>query len=92
MRVGDDEESVELAPGEETEPLLIPAAANLVATLTLGDKVHQITYTEPANCDSPALPVTGANAGILAGAALALVAGGTGLFFAARRRRIRFAA
>jgi len=60
-------------------------------TLTVGEKSTEVSYEKPADC-APALPVTGANAGLLAGAALVLVSGGAGLYFVARRRRIRFAA
>jgi hypothetical protein len=89
-KVGDEEIATEVAPGE-TKELVLPGTAGLVALVTVGDKTTEVKYEEPANCN-PGLPVTGVNAGLLAGAALVLVSGGAGLFFVARRRRIRFAA
>ncbi len=41
---------------------------------------------------APALPVTGAQTGLYAGGAMVLLGAGTGLFFVARRRRIKFEA
>jgi LPXTG-motif cell wall-anchored protein len=41
---------------------------------------------------SPSLPVTGAQTGLYAGGAMVLLGAGAGLFFIARRRRIKFEA
>jgi LPXTG-motif cell wall-anchored protein len=41
---------------------------------------------------SPSLPVTGAQTGLYAGGAMVLLGAGAGLFFVARRRRIKFEA
>jgi hypothetical protein len=41
---------------------------------------------------APALPVTGAQTGLLAGGALVLLGAGAGMFFLARRRRLKFEA
>ncbi|GAA3337971.1 hypothetical protein GCM10020358_16350 [Amorphoplanes nipponensis] len=55
-----------------------------------------IKYEQPADCDSSGngggLPVTGAAAGGIAGGAAALLAVGAGLFFMARRRKVKFTA
>lgn len=63
------------------------------------DSPEPSTATEPSESSaSPGpgqgggLPVTGAQSGIAVGIALALLAVGGGLYFAARRRRIRFTA
>jgi hypothetical protein len=90
VKFGDQSADQEIKPGE-AYTATIPGAANLVVTLVIGKTSTDFKYEKPANC-SPGLPVTGVNAGLLAGAALALVSGGAGLFFVARRRRIRFAA
>jgi hypothetical protein len=94
VKAGDEEESKTIGPGEAAEAT-IPGSEGLVATLTVvdGDKkfTEEIKYEKPDDC-APTLPVTGVNAGLLAGAALVLVSGGVGLFVVARRRRIRFAA
>jgi LPXTG-motif cell wall-anchored protein len=41
---------------------------------------------------TPALPVTGAQTGLYAGGAMVLLGAGAGLFFVARRRRVKFEA
>jgi len=55
-----------------------------------------IEYDQPEDCDSSGggggLPVTGAAAGGIAGGAGALLAVGAGLFFMARRRKLKFTA
>jgi len=55
-----------------------------------------IEYEQPADCDSNGggggLPLTGAAAGSIAGGAGALLAVGAGLFFMARRRKVKFTA
>jgi hypothetical protein len=90
VAVGDDVADTVIEPGD-THEIKLDAAAGLVVTLTVAGKSSEIKYAEPDDC-TPLLPVTGVNAGLLAGAALVLVSGGAGLFFVARRRRIRFAA
>lgn len=64
------------------------------------DEGTTITYEQPADCDSagggageePSLPLTGAAAGSIAGGAALLLAVGAGLFFMARRRKVKFTA
>jgi LPXTG-motif cell wall-anchored protein len=66
------------------------------------DEGATITYKTPADCDSagggagepdePTLPLTGAAAGSIAGGAALLLAVGAGLFFMARRRKVKFTA
>jgi hypothetical protein len=90
VKVGDKEETTEI-PAGKSDTATFEGAEGLVVTLTVGKKSKEIKYTKPADC-TPLLPVTGVNAGLLAGAAFVLVSGGAGLFFVARRRRIRFAA
>lgn len=90
VKYGDQSADQEIEPGT-AYTATIPGAADLVVTLVIGKTSTDFGYEKPANC-SPGLPVTGVNAGVLAGAALALVSGGAGLFLVARRRRIRFAA
>jgi len=55
-----------------------------------------IEYEQPDDCDSDGggggLPLTGAAAGSIAGGAGALLAVGAGLFFMARRRKVKFTA
>jgi hypothetical protein len=89
VTVGDKEEATEIAPGG-SDTATFKGVEGLVVTLTVAGKSTEIKYTEPADC-TPLLPVTGVNAGLLAGAAFVLVSGGAGLYFIARRRRIRFA-
>jgi hypothetical protein len=90
VKFGDKEETTEI-PAGKSDTATFEGAEGLVVTLTVGKKSKEINYTKPADC-TPLLPVTGVNAGLLAGAAFVLVSGGAGLFFVARRRRIRFAA
>lgn len=90
VKVGDKEETAEI-PAGRSENATFDGVEGLVVTLTVGQTSKEIKYTKPADC-TPMLPVTGVNAGLLAGAAFVLVSGGAGLFFLTRRRRIRFAA
>jgi hypothetical protein len=48
--------------------------------------------TPSKSATAPALPVTGAQTGLLAGGALVLLGAGAGMFFLARRRRLKFEA
>jgi LPXTG-motif cell wall-anchored protein len=48
--------------------------------------------TPSSSSTAPALPVTGAQTGLYAGSAMVLLGAGAGLFFVARRRRIKFEA
>jgi hypothetical protein len=89
VRVGDQEEATEI-PAGQSDTATFKGVEGLVVTLTIGRKSTEIKYIKPADC-APLLPVTGVNAGLLAGAAFVLVSGGGGLYFLARRRRIRFA-
>ncbi|GIJ65552.1 LPXTG cell wall anchor domain-containing protein [Virgisporangium ochraceum] len=92
VTVGDEAKQVEIEPGKSAE-IAIDAVDGLVAKLVVtGDYSKDFAWAKPADCSGGPLPVTGANAGLLAGVALVLVSGGGGLFFLARRRRVRFAA
>lgn len=51
-----------------------------------------VPYEKPSTCDSGSLPLTGSSAAPLAGGAAAIAAIGSGLFFLARRRKLKFTA
>jgi hypothetical protein len=90
ITVGGETKEETVEPGDSAE-LAIDGVDGLVAKLSInGGAAKDYAWAKPANCGG--LPVTGTNAGLLAGAALVLVAGGGGLFLLARRRRFRFAA
>lgn len=94
VTVGDKSEEETIEPGKSSEAV-IEGVDGLVAKLSInGGAAKDYAWAKPADCGGGGggLPVTGANAGLLAGAALVLVSGGGGLFFMARRRRVRFAA
>jgi len=94
ITVGDESEEKEIPAGDKAVATL-EGADGLVAKLSInGGQAKDYAWAKPADCggDGGGLPLTGANTGLLAGAALVLVSGGGGLFFMARRRRVRFAA
>lgn len=94
VTVGDHSEEKTIEPGASADAV-VDGVDGLVAKLSInGGDAKEFAWTKPADCGGSGggLPVTGANAGLLAGAALVLVSGGGGLFFMARRRRVRFAA
>jgi LPXTG-motif cell wall-anchored protein len=94
VTVGDKSEEETIEPGESSTAQ-IDGVDGLVAKLTVnGGTPTEFKWEKPADCGGAGggLPQTGANTGLLAGAALVLVSGGGGLFYLARRRRIRFAA
>lgn len=91
-----------VAPGE-TKSAKFAASEGLTVTPKAEglDDTGPIAWEKPADCTTPVpgggaggptLPKTGAPAGLIAGGAAALLAIGAGLFFMARRRRIRFTA
>lgn len=90
VTVGDEDATTRIEPGKD-DAIELDATEGLVAKLTVEKTVTEIKWEKPANCGST-LPLTGVNSGLLAGAALVLVSGGAGLFYLARRRRVRFAA
>ncbi|GAA2671855.1 LPXTG cell wall anchor domain-containing protein [Actinoplanes palleronii] len=89
-----DSKTVTAAPGE-TKTVDFKASKGLKVTATpkgYEDEAATVTYKAPADCDDDELALTGANSSTIAGgAALALVLG-AGLFYMARRRKIRFTA
>jgi LPXTG-motif cell wall-anchored protein len=94
VTVGDQSEEKTIEPGDSADAV-IDGVDGLVAKLSVNDgAAKEFAWTKPTDCGGGGggLPVTGANAGLLAGAALVLVSGGGGLFYVARRRRVRFAA
>lgn len=93
-----DAKTITVKPGE-TGTVDFPASAGLKVTASpkgYEDEAASITYKTPADCDTNGggggLPVTGAAAGGIAGGAAVLLALGAGLFFLARRRRVKFTA
>lgn len=92
LTVGDKTEETTIEPGKD-DIAEIDGVDGVVAKLSVnGGTAQEFKWEKPADCSGGGLPVTGVNAGLLAGAALVLVSGGGGLFYMARRRRIRFAA
>jgi hypothetical protein len=90
ITVGDKSDEMTIEPGKSDTTDEIEGVDGLVATLTINnDKAQEFKWEKPTDCGGGGLPVTGVNAGLLAGAALVLVSGGGGLFFMARRRRVR---
>ncbi|HEV7707557.1 MAG TPA: LPXTG cell wall anchor domain-containing protein [Asanoa sp.] len=85
-----------LKPGTEMEPVVFPGSPGLKVTVSSegeDDVVVDYDQEKPADCgDTPTLPRTGANTGAIAGGAGGLLVIGAGLFFIARRRRLRFTA
>jgi LPXTG-motif cell wall-anchored protein len=90
-------------PGE-TKTVDFPASEGLKVTATPKgheDEAATVTYERPADCDSSGgggsdgggnLPKTGAAVSTWAGGAVALLAIGAGVFFLARRRKVKFTA
>ncbi|MET8152375.1 LPXTG cell wall anchor domain-containing protein [Actinoplanes sp. NPDC049668] len=85
----------------ETTTVEFPAVDGM--TITATPKGYEgedatITYEQPEDCggsgggEEPSLPLTGAAAGSIAGGAAVLLAVGAGLFFMARRRKVKFTA
>jgi LPXTG-motif cell wall-anchored protein len=92
-----------IKPGEkktETFSATTGFKIDLTITATYEGKVFSETipveYEQPEDCDNSGsgggLPLTGAAAGSIAGGAGALLAVGAGLFFMARRRKVKFTA
>ncbi len=90
-------------PGEKKSETFSAApgfSIKLTFTATLDGKplteTTTIEYEQPEDCDDSGsgggLPVTGAAAGGIAGGAGALLVVGAGLFFMARRRKVKFTA
>ncbi|GAA0909056.1 hypothetical protein [Virgisporangium aurantiacum] len=94
ITVGETPKETTIEPGKNNV-FTAEGVEGLVAKLVVNDgKAQEFTWTKPTDCGGAGggLPTTGVNAGLLAGAAFVLVSGGGGLFYLARRRRIRFAA
>lgn len=77
-----------VAPGAEDKSIVVPAANSSEITVTSGDFTATGKRVVPGSCGG--LPVTGVKVGAAAAGALGLVGVGAGLFFVARRRRVRF--
>jgi LPXTG-motif cell wall-anchored protein len=82
--------------GGQTKSVTFPGSEGLTVVVTaFGEDAPPVAWEKPDNCGGGGggpLPVTGPKAGLLAGAAGALLALGAGLFVLARRRRISFTA
>ncbi|HTF06619.1 MAG TPA: LPXTG cell wall anchor domain-containing protein [Asanoa sp.] len=78
----------------KTAKVTFDASEGLVVTPSVGEEnLEPIAWKQPADCEAtPTLPKTGANTGAIAGGAGGLLVIGAGLFFIARRRRLRFTA
>jgi len=98
-----EERTLVIKPGEkksETFSATTGFKVDVTFTATVeGEKFSETTtieYEQPSDCDSNGggggLPLTGAAAGSIAGGAGALLAVGAGLFFMARRRKVKFTA
>jgi hypothetical protein len=98
-----EERTLVINPGEKKSETFSAApgfSIKLTFTATVDEESFSetttIKYEQPADCDSNGggggLPVTGAAAGGIAGGAGALLAVGAGLFFMARRRKVKFTA
>jgi hypothetical protein len=98
-----EERTLVINPGEkksETFSATPGFSIDLTFTATVeGESFSETTtieYDQPEDCDNSGggggLPVTGAAAGGIAGGAGALLAVGAGLFFMARRRKVKFTA
>ncbi|MEV6347294.1 hypothetical protein [Actinoplanes sp. NPDC051851] len=88
-----DTQTVTAAPGE-TKTVDFDASEGLTVTATpegYEDEAATIAYEAPDGCDDE-LALTGAAAGSVAGGAAVLLIAGVGLFFMARRRKLRFTA
>lgn len=96
---GEVTEELTVAPGETGE-VTVDATEGTVATVTIGDQTTEVAWQQPEDCDEPQegeggggdLPETGVPTGLVAGAAVLLLALGGGLYLVARRRRITFTA
>ncbi|GAA0538876.1 hypothetical protein GCM10010172_20080 [Paractinoplanes ferrugineus] len=95
-----DSKTITVKPGA-TGTVDFPAAEGLKVTATpkgYEDEAATVSYKTPADCDSNGsgggggLALTGANAGGIAAGAAGLLALGGGLFFMARRRKLKFTA
>ncbi|MEV4538340.1 LPXTG cell wall anchor domain-containing protein [Asanoa sp. NPDC049518] len=80
---------------DKTATVTFPASDGLTVTPSIdGTDLDPISWTKPEGCDedTPTLPLTGANAGAIAGSAGGLLVLGGVVFYLARRRRLRFTA
>ncbi len=106
-REDDDDFALDLEPGVTATPTLGNVTEDTVVVITYdGETVETIEWEEPEGCDEPAtddgtagdngakdeLAATGSPTLWIAGAAVALLAVGGGLFFLTRRRNVDFTA
>jgi LPXTG-motif cell wall-anchored protein len=82
-------QTLEVQPGE-TKTVSFDASKGFTVEVIQFGQSETVAWEEPNNCGG--LPVTGPQAGAMAGGAGALLAIGSTLFVFARRRRIRFTA
>jgi LPXTG-motif cell wall-anchored protein len=83
------------APAGQDTSVDFPASAGLTVKASAAgypEADSSITYKTPSDCGGGGLPVTGAAAGSIAVGAIVLLAIGGGLFFMARRRKVKFTA
>ncbi|MFI1989398.1 LAETG motif-containing sortase-dependent surface protein [Actinoplanes sp. NPDC020271] len=87
-----DAKSVTAKPGE-TKTVDFKASEGLTVTASAeGQEDMTIAYEKPADCDDDQLALTGSNSSTIAGGAVLVLLVGAGLFFMARRRKVRFTA
>ncbi|GIF10499.1 LAETG motif-containing sortase-dependent surface protein [Actinoplanes teichomyceticus] len=89
-----DSKTVTAAPGE-TKTVDFEASKGLKVTATpkgYEDEAATITYRAPEGCEDEELALTGSNTSTIAGGAALVLVVGAGLFYMARRRKIRFTA
>jgi len=89
---GQEKYKFEVAPGKsESKMIGRQDSVKVVVKVEGFEPDGEFDYTVPAGCGG-SLPVTGVNAGLMAGGASVLVLGGAALFMMARRRRVQFTA
>jgi LPXTG-motif cell wall-anchored protein len=84
--------SVEPKGGKPKPPPSCPPSESASPSPSGGSGGGEGSPTPSKSNTSPSLPVTGAQTGLYAGGAMVLLGAGAGLFFVARRRRIKFEA
>lgn len=100
ITAGAEVKTVTVQPGKTETVTLDSAVPTLTATVKIGkdettlrfDKAKDCVPPPPGSGTSPTLPVTGPEAGLMAGGALGLTGIGAGLYLITRRRRIQFTA
>jgi uncharacterized protein (TIGR04145 family) len=94
-------QKLDIKPGEKKSAKFAVSGSNFYVNLTVvaiykgktsPPETAAVPYEKPASCSSDVLAVTGSSTGPLAGGAIAILLLGGGLFFMARRRKLKFTA